>query len=61
MIRPATEAHGPSDYRGEMYVGGRKVWWTGVVAIGLRYEPNNTGALSLSAERVQDALKEKKQ
>lgn len=29
----------PRQFRGRCWVGGREVWWTGRVAIGLRWQP----------------------
>jgi hypothetical protein len=46
----------PRHYRGLIYVGERRLWWTGKVAIGLRYEPEPARTLSASHERLQRAL-----
>jgi hypothetical protein len=46
----------PSHYRGELFVNGRRVWWTGRVAIGLHYQSAPQRVLSASHERLQQAL-----
>jgi hypothetical protein len=46
----------PHDYRGFCLVGNREVWWTGRVAIGLRYQQAPQRTLSASHERLQRAL-----
>lgn len=48
----------PPGYRGRFVIPdtGRLVWWTGRVAIGLRYEPAANVELGFCAEQVQTAL-----
>lgn len=46
----------PSDYRGPAFVAGRPVWWTGRIAIGLRYAPAPQRAMSASHAALQTAL-----
>jgi hypothetical protein len=49
----------PKDHRGPVVLSdtGRRVWWTGRVAIGLRYEPPQRGAVhGQSALWLQDLL-----
>lgn len=49
----------PPDHIGLVHISatGRSVWWTGKVAIGLRYEPRSgSQAMGSSALRLQEAL-----
>lgn len=48
----------PVGHRGPVMLPGtgRMVWWTGKVAIGLRYEPPRRLELGLSMEQVQTGL-----
>lgn len=49
----------PKDHRGPVVLSdtGRKVWWTGRVAIGLRYEPPHRSVVhGRSALWLQDTL-----
>lgn len=61
MIQHAHERPAlPQDHRGYAWLpSGRVVFWTGRVAIGLRYSPNKSAPAPHGMEAVQDAMKVK--
>lgn len=58
-LRPTPPVEVPSGFVGAMMLPGsnRQIWWTGRVAIGLRYErQQDVGSLTQSAAWIQHVL-----
>jgi hypothetical protein len=52
----------PKDHRGYAWLpSGRVVFWTGKLAIGLRYSPSKTSPAGHGMEAVQSAMTKAKQ